>query len=221
MNGAMNLMKCSFARRRCRRFGGACRFALAARRRAAARRRRPSPAIGQAVAALRGISTMRADFVQTDRNGQRVIRRADAQAAGRIRFQYEKGVPLLIVSDGSALTMIDYEVRQVQRWPIKQQPAGCAARSQTRCDEVRQASAAPQSRTSSAVEVRDGASRIWGHHPDLHPQGFGARRTGTDELGRARFAEHPHDDSPVEPAVRRGRAGQHFRWNDPRPPARR
>jgi outer membrane lipoprotein-sorting protein len=33
-------------------------------------------------------------------------------------------VPLLIVGDGRALTMIDYEVRQVQRWPIGNSPLG-------------------------------------------------------------------------------------------------
>jgi outer membrane lipoprotein-sorting protein len=29
-----------------------------------------------------------------------------------------------VVSDGSALTMVDYEVRQVQRWPIRNSPLG-------------------------------------------------------------------------------------------------
>ncbi len=33
-------------------------------------------------------------------------------------------MPLLIVSDGKALTLIDYEVRQVQRWPISNSPLG-------------------------------------------------------------------------------------------------
>ena len=77
-----------------------------------------------AVAALRAISTMRADFVQTDRNGQRVRGVLTLKRPGRIRFQYEKGVPMLVVSDGSALTFVDYEVRQVQRWPIKNSPLG-------------------------------------------------------------------------------------------------
>ena len=43
---------------------------------------------------------------------------------GKMRFQYQPGVPLLIVADGNALTMVDYEVRQVQRWPIKNSPLG-------------------------------------------------------------------------------------------------
>ncbi|MEQ1541142.1 MAG: outer membrane lipoprotein carrier protein LolA [Novosphingobium sp.] len=80
--------------------------------------------LAQAVAALRGISTMRADFVQTDRNGQRVKGVLTLKRPGRIRFQYEKGVPILVVSDGSALTFVDYGVRQVQRWPIKNSPLG-------------------------------------------------------------------------------------------------
>lgn len=80
--------------------------------------------LDQAVAALRGISTLRANFVQTDRNGQSVSGVLTLKRPGRIRFQYEKGVPLLIVSDGKALTMVDYEVRQVQRWPISNSPLG-------------------------------------------------------------------------------------------------
>ena len=80
--------------------------------------------IDQAVAALRAISTMQADFVQTDRNGQRVGGVMTLKRPGRIRFQYQKGVPLLIVSDGAALTMIDYQVAQVQRWPIRNSPLG-------------------------------------------------------------------------------------------------
>lgn len=77
-----------------------------------------------AVAALRAIGTMRADFVQSDRNGRQVRGVLTLKRPGKIRFQYEKGVPMLIVADGSALTFVDYEVRQVQRWPIKNSPLG-------------------------------------------------------------------------------------------------
>ena len=83
-----------------------------------------APQLTQAVSALRGISTLQANFVQTDRNGRSVGGVITLQRPGKIRFQYERGVPLLIVSDGSALTLIDYEVRQVQRWPIRNSPLG-------------------------------------------------------------------------------------------------
>lgn len=78
--------------------------------------------LDQVSAHLRGISTMTADFVQTDRAGKAVSGQLTLRQPGRIRFQYEKGVPLLIVGDGSALTMIDYSVRQVSRWPVGNSP---------------------------------------------------------------------------------------------------
>lgn len=80
--------------------------------------------LASAVTALRAISTMRADFVQADTNGQRIKGVLTLKRPGKIRFQYEKGVPMLVVSDGSALTFVDYEVRQVQRWPIRNSPLG-------------------------------------------------------------------------------------------------
>src|SRR5262245_23241868 len=64
--------------------------------------------LDNAVAALRGITTLKADFTQTDRNGQRLNGVLTLKNPGRIRFQYAPGVPLLIVSNGKALTMIDY-----------------------------------------------------------------------------------------------------------------
>ena len=89
------------------------------------------PAIAQSSTTLASVqshlkltSSMTADFVQTDRNGQRLNGKLTLKRPGKIRFQYEKGVPLLIVGDGSSLTMIDYQVRQVQRWPVKNSPLG-------------------------------------------------------------------------------------------------
>ena len=80
--------------------------------------------LDEAVAALRGISTMRANFTQTDRNGQRVSGVLTLKRPGKIRFEYEKGVNMLIVSNGSSLTLVDYDVNQVERWPIKDSPLG-------------------------------------------------------------------------------------------------
>ena len=71
---------------------------------------------------LRGVSTMTADFVQTDRSGKALRGRLTIRQPGKARFQYEAGVPILIVSDGRALNFIDYQVRQVSRWPIGGSP---------------------------------------------------------------------------------------------------
>ncbi|WP_167956226.1 LolA family protein [Sphingomonas jejuensis] len=71
---------------------------------------------------LRALDSMVADFSQTDRQGRVLTGTMTLKRPGRIRFQYEEGVPLLIVSDGRALTLIDYQVKQVQRWPIGNSP---------------------------------------------------------------------------------------------------
>ncbi len=80
--------------------------------------------LDRAVGALRGISTMKADFVQTDRNGQSVSGVMTLKRPGKIRFQYEKDVPMLVVSNGKSMYLVDYEVNQVQRWPISNSPLG-------------------------------------------------------------------------------------------------
>jgi outer membrane lipoprotein-sorting protein len=80
--------------------------------------------LDQVVSALRGITTMKADFVQTDRNGQSVRGELTLKNPGRIRFEYEQGVNMLVVSNGRSLTLVDYDVNQVQRWPISNSPLG-------------------------------------------------------------------------------------------------
>lgn len=84
----------------------------------------PSPDLAAAQRHLSGVASMTASFTQTDRNGQVLNGTLALKRPGKIRFQYQKGVPLLIVGDGKALTFIDYSVKQVQRWPIGNSPLG-------------------------------------------------------------------------------------------------
>lgn len=78
----------------------------------------------RAARALRAITTLRADFTQTDRNGQTLTGQLTLKNPGKIRFEYSADVNMLVVSDGRALSMIDYDVQQVQRWPIRNSPLG-------------------------------------------------------------------------------------------------
>ena len=80
--------------------------------------------LDQVVGALRAISTMKADFVQTDRSGQSITGVLSLKRPGKIRFEYQKSANMLIVSNGKSLTLIDYDVSQVQRWPIGNSPLG-------------------------------------------------------------------------------------------------
>ncbi len=78
--------------------------------------------LAQVQAHLRAVDTMTAEFSQTDRRGRTLNGTLTLKRPGKIRFQYGRGVPLLIVGDGKALNMIDYQVRQVSRWPIGNSP---------------------------------------------------------------------------------------------------
>ncbi len=107
-----------------------CAGALALGLPAAATLAPASPALAQSsdldrvVGALRAISTMRADFTQEDRVGNVVRGKVTLKRPGKIRFDYGEDSDLLVVSNGNSLYLVDYEVNQVQRWPIKNSPLG-------------------------------------------------------------------------------------------------
>ena len=79
--------------------------------------------LDQVVGALRAITTMRADFSQTDRNGQVLRGVLTLKNPGKISFDYQGG-DMRIVSNGRSLVFADYEVNQLQRWPIGNSPLG-------------------------------------------------------------------------------------------------
>ncbi len=102
---------------------------------------------------LRAVATMTADFNQTDRNGKVLTGTLTLKKPGKIRFQYEKGVPILIVGDGKALWFIDYSVAQKQRWPIANSPLGVLLDPAK--DITRFATLVPGDSRLVSVEARD------------------------------------------------------------------
>ena len=177
----------------------------------------PANALSSVQAHLKSTGSMTADFVQTDRNGQRLSGQLTLKRPGKIRFQYQQGVPLLIVGDGSSLTMIDYEVKQVQRWPVKNSPLGAlldpdrdltqyAKIVPTGSDEVLSVEVRdpkrPEYGTITMVFVRDGAAPA-----GLRLRGWVAldshnNRTRID-LSNQKFNVAVADSA--------------FKWTDPRP----
>jgi outer membrane lipoprotein-sorting protein len=78
--------------------------------------------LAQVQAHLRAVDTMTAGFSQTDRRGRTLGGTLTIKRPGRIRFDYGRSANMLIVGDGRALTFVDYEVGQQQRWPINDSP---------------------------------------------------------------------------------------------------
>ncbi len=72
-------------------------------------------------ATLRATKTMTADFVQTAGDGKVARGKMLLARPGKIRFEYDKS-KLLIIADGTRLSMIDYSVGQVSQWPVGSTP---------------------------------------------------------------------------------------------------
>ncbi len=84
----------------------------------------PSAELTQVSNHLKAVTTMTANFTQTDRAGKVLTGTIVLKRPGKVRFQYQKGVNMLIVGDGKSLNLIDYDVKQESRWPIGNSPLG-------------------------------------------------------------------------------------------------
>jgi outer membrane lipoprotein-sorting protein len=182
-----------------------------------------APAVAQTPAAdlqqvqqhLRGLTTMTADFAQTDRNGKTLTGTLTLKQPGRIRFQYQKGVPLLIVAESGALTFIDYQVRQVQRWPIKNSPLGVLLDPSREIGKF--ARVVPGDARLLSVEANDPK------HPEYGKITLVFARGGEGPAGLALQGWVAIDSQNNRTTVRLTNqrfggpvADSSFRWNDPR-----
>lgn len=177
--------------------------------------------LDQAVEALRGIDTMKADFVQTDRSGQTVRGVLTMKRPGKIRFQYEKSANMLIVGDGKALTLIDYDVRQVQRWPISNSPLGALLdprRDVAKFGKVLQTG----NPNVTSIEVRDRSHPEYGVITLI----FQRKPSAPGGLELTYWVSLDSQNKRTTIALANQRYGvpvtdNDFRWNDPRPKGRK
>lgn len=71
---------------------------------------------------LRAVSSMTANFSQTDQRGRTLSGTVYLKRPGRIRFDYGRNADMLVVGDGNALIFYDGAVNQTSRWPINDSP---------------------------------------------------------------------------------------------------
>jgi outer membrane lipoprotein-sorting protein len=67
---------------------------------------------------LNSITTMKARFLQTSVNGNVSSGTYYVRRPGRLRFEYDPPVPILIVADGTQVTMVDFKQQDFSQWPI-------------------------------------------------------------------------------------------------------
>jgi outer membrane lipoprotein-sorting protein len=168
------------------------------------------------VAHMKAVGTMQANFTQTNRNGQSASGKILLKRPGHVRFEYSNDASLLIVADGSALTMIDYAVNQVQRWPIKNSPL--TALLDPGQDLARYGKLIPTANDNViSVEVRD-AKR-----PEYGTMTFTFVKDAGSPAGLNLYGWVALDSKNNRTTVRLANvkyngviADSSFRWNDPR-----
>jgi len=67
---------------------------------------------------LNSIQTLQARFLQTGSTGNVAPGTLSLQRPGRMRFEYDPPATILIVADGSQITMADFKDRSMSQWPI-------------------------------------------------------------------------------------------------------
>jgi outer membrane lipoprotein-sorting protein len=170
----------------------------------------------QVQAHLQSVTSMTARFSQEDRNGRTLNGVLTLKRPGKIRFQYEKGVPQLIVADGSSLYFIDYQVRQVERWPIGNSPL--AVLLNPKRDITRFAKAMPTGNPNIvSIEVHDPKHPEYGRITMIFQKNAGAPG-GLMLQGWVALDSQNHrttirlSGQKLNAAIADGA----FRWNDPR-----
>lgn len=71
---------------------------------------------------LNNIKNLSAEFSQQGADGRVARGTLHLERPGKIRFEYDGDIPLLIVSDGNILNLIDYDIGQITKWPVSDTP---------------------------------------------------------------------------------------------------
>ena len=167
--------------------------------------------------AIRAITTLSANFAQTDRNGQVQTGKLLLKQPGQIRFDYGAGGDMLIVADGKSLYMIDYQVSQVQRWPIRNSPLGALLDPSRDLNKYGKLAPTGDPRVVS-VEVRDPAHPEYGVISLIFTRKAGAP-SGLELYGWVAKDAQGNRTSLRLTNLNYGApiADSAFKWRDPRP----
>jgi outer membrane lipoprotein-sorting protein len=87
-------------------------------------------ALARANATLNGVSAMQGRFVQTSPGGNRAQGNFYLQRPGKLRFEYDPPATMLIVSDGSVVSLRDTALRTTDRTDLRSTPLNLILRNQ-------------------------------------------------------------------------------------------
>ena len=88
--------------------------------------------IARAEAYLNSIQTMKARFIQVGPQGGLSEGNFYLRRPGRLRFEYDPPIPVLVVADGTWVVFYDSEINQVTRLPLGSTPLAVLLRDEIR-----------------------------------------------------------------------------------------
>jgi len=118
--------------------------------------------VDRAVTYLQGISEAKARFVQTDARGTSVQGTVFLKRPGKARFAYDAPSGLLVVSNGSTVSIADSRLKTFDAYPLMSTPLSLFLAKTIRLDRGVQVTRVSRMSDGFSITARDGKKRTAG-----------------------------------------------------------
>ena len=150
---------------------------------------------------LNGLRTLQARFIQVSQRGQVAEGDLYLQRPGRVRFEYDPPVPILIVSSGPVLYYFDKELEQTTQVFVRTTPVGILVREKLSfADDVTVSHFAKRAGRHPDYGAADRGPGRGRHHPGLQRQAAGPPPVGGPRRPGRADDGHP-DQCPDRPSA--------------------
>jgi outer membrane lipoprotein-sorting protein len=118
--------------------------------------------VDRAIAYLEGLTEAQARFVQTDARGQTAQGTVYLKRPGKARFAYDPPSGLLVVSDGSTVSVADSRLKTFDRYPLGATPLSLFLAKTIRLDRGVQVTTVSRASDGFTLTARDGRRQTAG-----------------------------------------------------------
>ncbi len=118
--------------------------------------------VARAVAYLEGLTEAKARFVQTDSQGHTTQGTVYLKRPGKARFAYDPPSGLLVVSDGSTVSVADSRLKTFDKYPLGATPLSLFLAKSIRLDRGVQVTSVSRAADGFTITARDGGRQAAG-----------------------------------------------------------
>jgi outer membrane lipoprotein-sorting protein len=118
--------------------------------------------VARATAYLEGLTEAKARFVQTDARGLTTEGTVYLKRPGKARFAYDPPSGLLVVSDGSTVSVVDSRLKTFDKYPLGATPLSLFLAKTIRLDKGVQVTGVSRAADGFTITARDGRRQTAG-----------------------------------------------------------